>query len=399
MRAPPPGYLLFVREGTLLAQVFDAEHLENPGDVLPVAERVQYQRGFEAGPFRSRIAAHWPSEPMRSDALALLVIIFLAAPIFAATQQVPLILDTDIGTDVDDAYTLVLAARSPQLDLRAVTTVYGNVALRSAIARKLLLMMGKGDVPVASGQEKAFDGREIKMQGWEGKGLLEGGETVKGVSMIPAWKLITQVLSQSKQKMVVASVGGLSNVALALQKQPSLREKIARLVIMGGCVRPFVLQGKRIPDYLETNFHHDVDAAAMVLRTGIPVTLAPAEITFQTKLLLRDFKRLQKSTSPLSRAMSAMTTDFGARLKTFMKSFGVDTYYDDMATLLHDPLAVYTLVDPSIVKMERVKIRVETEPGKIRTIEDPKGPITIDLVTAADVPRFSRLVVETVLEE
>ncbi len=329
----------------------------------------------------------------------LLAVLALSTPLLGASRPVPLILDTDIGTDVDDAYALVLAARSPQLDLRGVTTVYGDVTLRSAIARKLLLMMGKDQVPVASGQEKPFDGHEIKMGGWEGKGLLEQGETVKGVSPAPAWELISQILLQSKEKVVVASVGGLSNVAVALQKQPSLREKIQRVVIMGGCVRPFILQSKKIPEHLETNLHHDPDAAATVLRSGLPVTLVPAEVTFQTKLLLRDFEAIQESTTDLARAMSSMTEDFGKRLKMFMKSFGVDTYYDDMATLLHDPLAVYTLAEPSIVKREQVTIRVETEPGKIRTIEDPNSPIKIELVTSADVPRFSALMAKKVLEK
>lgn len=330
--------------------------------------------------------------------LLMLVVIALTAQGLVAAQPVPLILDTDIGSDVDDAYALVLAARSPQLDLRAVTTVYGNVALRSAIARKLLLLMGKGHVPVASGAEKPFDGHEIKMSGWEGKGLLLEKETVKGVSPLAASDLIIHLLSQSKDKMVVASVGGLSNVALVLQKQPLLKAKIERLVIMGGSVRPFILQGKRIPEHLETNLHHDVDAAALVLHSGIPITLVPAEVTFQAKLFLRDFKQIQKASTPLARAMAYMTEDFGKRLKMFMKTFGVDTFYEDMATLLHDPLAVYALVDPSLAKIERVKIRVETEAGKIRTVEDAHGDVMVDLVTTADFPRFSQLITRLVLQ-
>ena len=317
----------------------------------------------------------------------------------AGSTGVPLILDTDIGSDVDDAYALVLAARCPEIDLKAVTTVYGDVALRSAIAMKLLQLMGKGHIPVASGEAKAMDGHEIKMGGWEGKGLLKEGEVVSGVSKAHAADLIIEVLSQSREPVVVASVGGLSNVALALRKRPALRSKIRRFVIMGGSVRPFNLQGKKIPEHLETNLHHDVDAAAQVLRAGVRVILVPAEVTFQTKLFQRDFDRLRKAVSPLAQAMTYMTEDFGARLKVFMKNFGVDRYYEDMAVLLHDPLAVYTEVDPGIVKTERVKIRIETEPGKIRTIEDTNGTVSIDLVTGADFVRFSKLAADKVLEQ
>ncbi|MEW5979654.1 MAG: nucleoside hydrolase [Acidobacteriota bacterium] len=315
-----------------------------------------------------------------------------------APRAIPLILDTDIGTDVDDAYALVLAARCPRLDLKAVTTVYGDVALRSAIARKLLQLMDTTRVPVASGQARALGGGEVGMAGWEGRGLLAEGEVVTGVSEMPAADLIVQILMQSAEPVVVASVGGLTNVALALRRQPKVRSKIRRLVIMGGSVRPFMLQGKRMPDHLETNLHHDVDAAAEVLRAGLPITLVPAEVTFRAKLLDRDFLRIRQGTSPLARAMTLMTEDFGKRLKGFMKGFGVDEEYSDTATLLHDPLAVYSLVDPGIARIERVRIRVETESGKIRTVEDPGGPVSIDLVTGADFVRFSQIAADKVLE-
>jgi purine nucleosidase len=178
------------------------------------------------------------------------LLLSLVSPSFllAASKPVPIILDTDIGTDVDDAYALVLAARSPQLDLRAVTTVYGNVAIRSAMTRKLLMMMGREEVPVALGEEKPFDGKEIHWGGWEGKGVLAEEEIVKGVSQTRAPDLISEILSRADEKIVVVSVGGLTNIAVALRKQPSLQAKIERFVIMGGCVRPFVLEEKKIPE-------------------------------------------------------------------------------------------------------------------------------------------------------
>ena len=79
----------------------------------------------------------------------MVALLFLAAPLWGASRPIPIILETDIGGDVDDTYALVLAARSPQVNLLAVVTAYGNVALRSAVSRKLLLLMGKDQVPVA----------------------------------------------------------------------------------------------------------------------------------------------------------------------------------------------------------------------------------------------------------
>jgi len=154
--------------------------------------------------------------------------------VFSGEKPVPIILDTDIGTDVDDAYALMLAARSPQLELRAVTTVYGKVAARSAIARKLLLLMKRDEVPVASGQAKPTDAREPFWGGWEGKGLLAEGEMVSGISTEPAPELILEMLENSPEPVVIVPVGGLSNVAAVLERKPAIKSKIRRLVIMGG---------------------------------------------------------------------------------------------------------------------------------------------------------------------
>ena len=164
----------------------------------------------------------------------------MGLPIHAADKPIPIIFDTDIGTDVDDAYALVLAARHANLDLRAVTTVNGKVEVRAAIARKLLDLMGKDKIPVAAGRSKPMDGHEIFWGGWEGKGLLAPEEKVGGISPQKASDLIIELLEKSPDKITIVSVGGLSNVAEVFQKAPKLKSKIERLVIMGGSVRPVV---------------------------------------------------------------------------------------------------------------------------------------------------------------
>ena len=177
----------------------------------------------------------------------MVALLFLATPLRGASGPIPIILETDIGGDVDDTYALVLAARSPQVNLLAVITAYGNVALRSAVSRKLLLLMGQDQVPVARGPEMPLDGQQPFRADWEGIGMIAPGEKVSGISPLPAPELMAQVVKASKEKVVMVSVGGLSNSALFLQQYPELRAKIARFVIMGGCVRPFELEGKKMP--------------------------------------------------------------------------------------------------------------------------------------------------------
>jgi inosine-uridine nucleoside N-ribohydrolase len=326
----------------------------------------------------------------------LFLALSLAAPLFGGARPVPIILETDIGDDVDDIYALVLAARSPQVDLRAVVTLYGNAALRSALARKVLLLMGKDQVPVASGEAVPLDGQKPQTPAWQGHGVISADEKVSGISPLPAGELMAQVVKASKAKVVIVSVGGLSNSASFLRKYPELRRKVARLVIMGGCVRPFVIDGKTYPEKWETNLHHDVQAATVAFRSGIPITLVPAEVTFKMKLYRADFTRLEQSSSPLAQLIARATLDFSGHIG---KLLGLDPAAGDSAALLHDPLAVSRLIDPSLSTVEPKRIRLETGPAHIRTIEDPQGPIQIDLVTAADAPRLSRLVVATVLQQ
>jgi purine nucleosidase len=251
---------------------------------------------------------------------------------------------------------------------------------------------------VASGQARPTDGREPFWGGWEGKGFLAEDEVVGGITPQAAPVLMVDVLQRAAEPVVIVSVGGLSNVAEALRQAPAIKSKIRRLVIMGGCVRPFLIEGKTLPERLETNLHNDADAAAKVLQSGIPITLVPAEVTFKTKLLNADRARLRQADTRLAKGMTAMTDEWEPRLAQFMTGFGVSSYYQNGSVMLHDPLAVATLIDDSLVKIVPERIRIEVDKGKIRTVVDPLGPIAIDLVIEADIAKLSRMVSDAVVK-
>jgi purine nucleosidase len=232
--------------------------------------------------------------------------------------------------------------------------------------------------------------------GWEGQGLLETNEKVEGLSELSAPDLLIELLQKSPVKVVVAPVGGLSNIAAALKKDPSIRNKIDRLVIMGGSIFPIVIDGVTIPARAETNLHNDPNAAAEVLRSGIPIRLVPGEVTYKTKLLKGDFKAIQKLETPLARSIAAMTLIWEPHMKKYMAMSKVEKYYDDGHIMLHDPLAVATIVEPKIFKMKTMSIRIEHGSGSIRTVGDSTGGIPMEIVTEADNAALSKLMADVV---
>ena len=313
-------------------------------------------------------------------------------------EPVPVILDTDIGTDVDDAYALVLAARSPRINLLGVTTVYGDVSTRSAIARKLLLLMDRKDVPVASGAQTPLNTDQIFWGGWEGMGLIGADEVVEGISPLPAHELIRKIILGHDQPVVIVSVGGLTNVARVLTDYPDLKTRIERIVIMGGTVHPLVVEGKTLPPRMETNLHHDVAAARITLESGIPITLVPAEVTFQTNLYNNDFELLRSSDTPLARSLVRMTEIWSPPLRQVMTQLGVQEYYDNGVVMLHDPLAVCLLIDNKVGRLAIQRVHLETSPNEIRLIADENGPIEMDLVVSAELKRLSRRVSDACIQ-
>ena len=141
------------------------------------------------------------------------------------------ILDTDIGTDVDDALALAFALRHPGLELRAVTTVSGDAVQRARVAKKLLLLAGRDDIPVAAGlsSDPRQGGRNVEM-GHEGEGLLETGEELP-ISSSNGVSLLLEECAARRYE--VATIGMQSNVAAALERDASFAQHVHRLVVHG----------------------------------------------------------------------------------------------------------------------------------------------------------------------
>ena len=254
------------------------------------------------------------------------------------------ILDTDIGTDVDDCLALAFLLSSPEIQLDAVTCVYGDVLLRGRMVRKLLRLAGHDDVPISLGAQKPLLGRvPVYWGGHEGVGLLDIGDDTPLPLVEPAVDyLIRHVLTNPGQIHLVA-IGPLTNVALACLREPRLAQNLAHLTIMGGAGRgPDRLE---LP-YVEHNIKCDPEAAHVVLTSGAPITLVPLDVTTRVRIRSEDSARIRGGGTPFQLAVADQ----------------VELYPPFQArgwTNLHDPLAAASLVRPDLLGFESVHVDVE----------------------------------------
>ena len=257
-----------------------------------------------------------------------------------------LILDTDIGTDVDDCLALAVILGSPELQLEGVTCVYGDVDLRARMVLKLLKLAGREKVPVMTGSSETLLGlRDIFWPGHEGKGLLDDGDDALTPAPEHAVDYLVRMVMEHPGEIHLLAVGPLTNVALALRREPRLAQNLAHLTIMGGAVRG--------PDSLhlkvaEHNFLCDPEAAQVVMSAGAPTTLVPLDVTTRTEVRTDDLERIRGDGS----VFHAAVADQIARYPRFAETG---------ATFLHDPLAAAIIVQPELVSMTSAHVEVETD--------------------------------------
>jgi purine nucleosidase len=240
------------------------------------------------------------------------------------------LLDTDIGTDVDDAIALALILAAPELDLRAVTTISGDTRLRARIARRLLALGGRSEVPVAAGvQEPILRQRSFLWLGHEGRGIVEDGDDEPARSPTHGVDLFIDTVL--RQRPHVVAIGPLSNLAVAIMKEPAVIAAIPQLTLMGGAL------GRRddVPQ-LEYNLGSDAEAAVLVLGAGIPTTLVPLDVTYRVFFTAADLESLRRGGSPLMQAVCNAVDIWAPLQRGFFA--GSPGFREDIVSFLHDPL-------------------------------------------------------------
>jgi purine nucleosidase len=298
-----------------------------------------------------------------------------------------ILLDTDMGTDVDDALCLALAVASPEVELVAVTTVSGDTRLRARIARRLLDLAGRTEVPVFAGEEKALTGTSSFFQhGGDGEGILEPGQAVE-IEAEPATRAIARLL-RAHDDLEVVAVGPLTNLAAVLGADPSLAERISCLTIMGGHLRDIAYGGHVFVPGVDYNLCSDPEASIRVLLSPVTTRLVTGDVTLRTWIGPEDLARIGAAGTPFHRAIERAVRHWAPIQRQVFSGLGARIGEDNVA-FLHDPLALACSYDESFCEFEDLAVAATVQDGVFRTLEDGPPPWRrIRCAVGVDATRF-----------
>jgi inosine-uridine nucleoside N-ribohydrolase len=298
------------------------------------------------------------------------------------------VLDCDPGHD--DAMAILLAAASPAIDLRAITTVAGNQTLERTTlnARRVCSVAGITGVPIAAGCDRPLHREPIvaaEIHGASGLDGVEWAEPTVGIDPRHAVEVILSEAAAAPDGLTLVAVGPLTNLATALRRDPVLTDRLERIAIMGGAIG----LGNWTPS-AEFNIVADPEAAEVIFDSGVPLTIVPLEVTHRALATPEVLERIGRLGSTVTDVSLALLRYFA---ETYERVFGFP------APAVHDPCAVAAVIDPTIVETRHVNVVVDTasELSLGRTVCDlygttgraPNADLGVDLA----VDRFWELMI------
>ncbi len=290
---------------------------------------------------------------------SLVSVLILACPLIAAEKQ-KVILDTDIGGDIDDAWALGFVANYEGFETLGVTVGFGPTRDRAKIACKLLHRAGRDDIPVAVGRKT----RDL----WRGQFCwAEDWTKTKPIDKPAAQFLVDTVKKYPKQVTVIA-VGPLPNIADAIRLSDEFAKNVKELVLMSGCVYG---RAGDLPPIAEWNVRCHVEDSQVVYASGIPTRIVPLDSTTHVKLKHAERERVRKHVTPLTRSLECL-------YRLWMRA-------PHWQMTLHDQLAVADTAKPGAFFGKRVTLPLIVDDKGFTTIDKDKGkPILVCLEPKRD---------------
>src|ERR1700716_2056324 len=266
-----------------------------------------------------------------SPVVAIALLLLAASPASAAKK---IIFDTDPGTD--DAMALMLALNSPELDVRAITVVPGNVTAAMGLenALRMVSLANRCDIPVAAGAQHPLFQKLFTAEFWHGKNGLGNIELPPSKCKVDSRfgpDLIIQLVHASPHEITLVPVGPLTNIALAVEKDPSIVPLVKEVILMGGSI-----SGGNVNAAAEANMYNDPEAAQIVFQAGWTFSMVGLEFGNKALFTHKYLDQLGQTHGPIN--------DFIYSILKFLVN--LSGTFGAPGTPMYDPSAVGVAIDP-----------------------------------------------------
>jgi purine nucleosidase len=300
--------------------------------------------------------------------LFLLALTLPVGSLAQRTASIPdkVILDTDIGDDVDDVFALGLALTSPEIKLVGITSAWGETALRTRMINRLLCETGRDDIPVHTGiATKAAS--QFSQRAWASRGIQRPNE-----ASADAVQFLLDQIRQNPGEITLIAIGPLTNLGVAIERDPATFRKLRRVVLMGGSIHrgydDFGYMAPHTPS-AEYNIYSDIPAAQKLFGSGVPIYMMPLD---STQVKFDEVKRslLASISTPLTDALQVLAAEW--------------TRATNMTTpTLFDPVAVAYAIRPETCPTTQMRIEVDDK-GFTRQVEGaPNAQVCLEQRTDA----------------
>ena len=265
-----------------------------------------------------------------------------------------IIIDTDIGDDVDDAFAVALALRSPEVQILGITTAFGDTETRAKLVDRMLGEAGRQDIPVAAGAATQTKSNFTQRQ------YAEGGHYARA-SHPDAVSFILEQIRRNPGQITLVAIGPLVNVGVLIAKDAETFRKLKRVVMMGGSIERGYGDPYGVPTapQAEWNIVNDIASAQKLFASEVPIYMMPLD---STQLKLDEVKRafLFRQGTPLTDALTLLYHEWGQETPT-----------------LFDPMTIAFIVDPRLCPVQAMRIRVDDKGFTLRETGAPNAQVCL----------------------
>ncbi len=288
--------------------------------------------------------------------LALLILLLASWTVEAQSSSQKIIIDTDIGDDVDDAFAVALALRSPELQILGITTTFGDTQTRAKLADRLLGETGHSDIPVAAGTPTKVNNTFTQ------RAYAEGGRFARA-SHPKAVDFILDQIRRNPGQITLVAIGPLVNVGELIDRDRETLRKLQRVVLMGGSIARRYGDLGYAPDRgpeAEWNIKNDIPAAQKLFASGVPVFMMPLD---STQLKLDEIKRevVFQAGTPLTDALTLLYHEWGQQTPT-----------------LFDVMTIAYILNPKLCPTKPLRISVDEQGFTRPTAGTPNAEVCLD---------------------